>query len=459
MQTLAQLQSGELNGATRVKIAEGLTVFPIELYALADSLEILDLSDNQLTTLPNDFNRLHKLKIFFASNNPFDHLPEVLGHCPSLEMIGFKANQIATISEKALSKNIRWLILTDNKLTCLPQSIGELSNLQKLMLAGNQLQAQPESMAQCTNLQLVRLAANQLTYLPDWLLSLPKLSWLAFSGNPLCELTKTGQPNRPHSPLAKVSLEDFVLGDLLGQGASGLIYKATMHDNAVTEEIFNSEVAVKLFKGEVTSDGDPQDELKACITAGFHPNLVSIMAEVDGVNEQNISQKGLVMNLIPNHFFNLGQPPTLESCTRDHFDSKLSLSLKHLVKILLKVTDALQHLHEKQLCHGDLYAHNILIDHDASVLLSDFGAASHFSHLARHQQSALQAIEQRALGHLLEDLLKVCNDASSAPRVFEELRKTHLQLIGSNSPNEPKLTLSEFKFQLLDILASLELLE
>jgi serine/threonine protein kinase len=232
-----------------------------------------------------------------------------------------------------------------------------------------------------------------------------------------------------------------------------------MHDNAVTEEIFNSEVAVKLFKGEVTSDGDPQDELKACITAGFHPNLVSIMAEVDGVNEQNISQKGLVMNLIPNHFFNLGQPPTLESCTRDHFDSKLSLSLKHLVKILLKVTDALQHLHEKQLCHGDLYAHNILIDHDASVLLSDFGAASHFSHLARHQQSALQAIEQRALGHLLEDLLKVCNDASSAPRVFEELRKTHLQLIGSNSPNEPKLTLSEFKFQLLDILASLELLE
>jgi len=459
LHTLAQLQSGQLKDATRVKIAQGLTVFPTELYALADSLEILDLSDNQLTTLPDDFSRLHKLRIFFASNNPFDHLPEVLGHCRSLEMIGFKANQIATISEKALSKNIRWLILTDNKLTRLPESMGESSNLQKLMLAGNQLQALPEGMAQCQNLQLVRLAANQLTYLPDWLLYLPKLSWLAFSGNPLCELDKTTQINRPLSPLPKVSLEDFVLGDLLGQGASGLIYKATIHDSAVTEDRFNSEVPVKLFKGEVTSDGYPQDELNACITAGFHPNIVSIMAEVDGVNEQNISQKGMVMNLIPNHFFNLGQPPTLESCTRDHFDSKLSLSLKQLAQILLKATDALQHLHEKQLCHGDLYAHNILIDHEASVLLSDFGAASHFSHLARHQQSALQVIEQRALGHLLEDLLTICHDASSAARVVEKLRKTHLQLVNSNNPNEPKLTLFEFKSQLVAVLVNGELPE
>jgi len=458
LHTLAQLQSGELKHANHVKIAEDLTVFPTELYTLADSLEVLDLSNNQLVTLPDDFSRLHKLKIFFASNNLFEYLPEVLSLCPNLEMIGFKANQIATIAENALPKKTRWLILTDNKLTRLPKSMGELSHLQKLMLAGNQLQTLPESMTQCENLQLVRLSANQLTCLPDWLLYLPKLSWLAFSGNPLCNLGKTAKINTGQSSLPKVSLKDYVLGDLLGQGASGLIYKATMLDSALPDNTFNSEVAVKLFKGEVTSDGYPQDELNACITAGFHPNLVSIMAEVDGINEQNVSQKGLVMNLIPNHFFNLGQPPTLESCTRDHFDSQLSLSLTHLVQILLKITDTLQHLHEKQLCHGDLYAHNILIDHDASVLLSDFGAASHFGHLAQHQQTALQVIEQRALGHLLEDLLNICNDASHAPRVVETLRKIHLQLVNTNAQSEPKLTLSELKSQLLAVLESLELL-
>ncbi len=466
MHTLKQLQSGVLKNASHIKIAEGLDEFPVELYDLADTLEILDLSANNLTSLPDDFNRLHQLKIFFASDNPFDHLPEVLGLCPNLEMIGFKANQIARISENSLPKKTRWLILTDNKLTTLPNSLGDLTSLQKLMLAGNQIQALPDSMAQCENLQLVRLSANQLTALPDWLLTLPKLSWLAFSGNPLCDVLQSksapdaSTSSKLEQSLVQVALEDFELGELLGQGASGLIYKARMNDNLIENVEVNSDVAVKLFKGAVTSDGYPQDELNACITAGNHPNLVNMLAEVNGVNQQNESQQGLMMQLIPQDFFNLGQPPTLESCTRDHFDSELNLSLKQLVQIMLQVTDALQHLHEKQLCHGDLYAHNILINHTASVLLSDFGAASHFSHLAGHQQTALQIIEKRALGHLLEDLLNICNDNDADfnhSNIIENLRTTQLQLINKNHPSNHKLNLADFKSQLTDILTILAL--
>lgn len=65
MHTLAQLQSGELQGITRLQLSEQLTEFPKEILSLADSLEILDLSNNQLTTLPNEINQLSKLKIFF----------------------------------------------------------------------------------------------------------------------------------------------------------------------------------------------------------------------------------------------------------------------------------------------------------------------------------------------------------------------------------------------------------
>lgn len=64
MHTLAQLQSGELQGITRLQLSEQLTEFPKEILSLADSLEILDLSNNQLTTLPNEINQLSKLKIF-----------------------------------------------------------------------------------------------------------------------------------------------------------------------------------------------------------------------------------------------------------------------------------------------------------------------------------------------------------------------------------------------------------
>jgi Leucine-rich repeat (LRR) protein len=68
-----------------------------EIFDLADTLEVLDLSGNQLSTLPDDLPRLHRLRILFCSGNPFRVLPEVLGRCPQLEMVGFKSCQIERV--------------------------------------------------------------------------------------------------------------------------------------------------------------------------------------------------------------------------------------------------------------------------------------------------------------------------------------------------------------------------
>ena len=116
MDTLACLRSGQLHGATRLNLACGLTEFPREIFDLADSLEILDLSHNALRTLPDDLARLHKLRIVFCSNNQFTELPRVLGQCPQLSMVGFKSNPIHTVPAAALPPQLRWLILTDNQI-------------------------------------------------------------------------------------------------------------------------------------------------------------------------------------------------------------------------------------------------------------------------------------------------------------------------------------------------------
>jgi len=409
LHTLQQLKSGELTGITRLKIIENLSTFPTEIYQLADSLEILDLSSNQLCSLPNDFAKLHKLKILFLSDNAFTHLPEVLGLCPELEMIGFKANQIKTVSEKSLPPKTRWLILTDNQIKTLPNAIGQLKRLQKLMLAGNQLTTLPESMAQCKNLQLLRISANQLSELPDWLLALPKLAWLAFSGNPFCKPNDQQAFTQPKNikRLPTVALNEFKLNKVLGEGASGLIYHAnwlgSSPTKASTKQIGQNktqqDVAIKLFKGQVTSDGYPEDELKACVIAGQHQNLVQMVAQI-----QEPNQAGLVMTLIPETYFNLGLPPCFKTCTRDNFSEGFTLSDADISKIIEGATNALKHLHNQQLCHGDFYAHNILIDHNANVLLSDLGAASYFQFLPEQQQRAIKKIEMRALNHLIEDL-------------------------------------------------------
>ena len=395
MHTLSQLKSGELTGIQRLKISEKLTSFPLEILSLADSLEVLDLSDNQLTSLPSELSQLTKLKIIFASNNLFTALPEVLGACENLEMVGFKSNQIKQVPANALPAKLRWLILTDNCIEVLPDSLGERPRLQKLALAGNKLKKLPLTLTQSLNLELVRISANNLTKFPEQLLELPKLAWFAFSGNPF------SYASVDTASVPSVSAASFTLHNVLGQGASGVISRATWVDNT---SVFPEEVAIKIFKGKVTSDGYPEDELQACLKAGDHKNLVRSLAQV---NDENCL--ALVMNLIPDNFKNLGLPPSLNSCTRDPFPTDFTLSIKHIDKMISQMIDVFQHLHANKVCHGDLYAHNTLFDEHATIIFGDFGAATMYQMLSTAQQESIQKIERRALVHFVEDLLSVCH--------------------------------------------------
>jgi hypothetical protein len=241
-----------------------LTVVPKELFELADCLEVLNLGNNDIDSVPPDFDRFVKLRVLFFGQNKFAMLPSVLGKLTSLYMLSFKSNQISHIPQDSLSPSIGWLILTDNKINNIPASIGNLPRLQKLMLAGNCLRSLPTEMANCRELELVRLACNRLDHLPQWLVTLPKLSWLAFSGNPCC--THGTNSTAVDSSISSFSWKDISLGAKLGEGASGYVYKADWTNGIGTTR----EVAVKLFKGEATSDGSPEDEMKvseSCLSA------------------------------------------------------------------------------------------------------------------------------------------------------------------------------------------------
>ncbi|TKG02443.1 leucine-rich repeat-containing protein kinase family protein [Vibrio sp. F13] len=407
MHTLEQLKSGQLKGIKRLKLSESLTEFPLEILELADSLEILDLSGNQLSDLPVELSQLTSLRIIFASNNLFTHLPDVLGTLPKLEMVGFKTNQIKTVSEQSLPNQLRWLILTDNAIEVLPHSLGERPRLQKLALAGNKIRVLPESMKNLSSLELVRLSANQLTEFPEFLIKLPKLAWLAFAGNPFCK-----HPSSLDSVPA-VSSQSYSLNQVLGQGASGVISHASWLNSDFD---FPQEVAVKVFKGEVTSDGYPHDELEACLQAGHHNNLVKSIAQVE---EQDYL--ALVMELIPNSYYNLGLPPTLETCTRDTFPEGFELSIAQINSITEQMIDVFEHLHANKVSHGDLYAHNTLVNEQGQMIFGDFGAATIYGYLTEEQQQGIRRIEARALKYFIEDLLTICAKQDQDSELYTRL--------------------------------------
>jgi tRNA A-37 threonylcarbamoyl transferase component Bud32 len=393
LQTIEQLRSGELIGTKRLQLSCGLSVFPPEILELSETLEILDLSGNVLSELPDDFGKLKNLKIAFFSNNNFEVFPKVLASCPNLTMIGFKSNQIAEFPENSLPLKTQWLILTDNKIKELPVSLGECVYLQKVAFAGNQIMKLPESMANCKRLELLRISANNIDSLPDWLLRLPKLSWLAFSGNPCSH--KIG-----NSKIHQISWDELEIQEQLGEGASGIISKAIWKS---TEQ---KEVAIKIFKGEVTSDGYPEDELATCVSTGSHSNLVPLLGEIENHSE---NKKGIVMELISSEYSNLGNPPNFDTCTRDVYTDNTIFTISQIKTISRSISSAAKHLHDKGILHGDLYAHNTMVEPEGNALLGDFGAATCFNKDFAHA-ALLERLDVRAFGCLLEELINRAED-------------------------------------------------
>lgn len=394
--SLEELKAGKLVGSKRLKLACGLQEFPEEILSLSETLEILDLSDNQLTGLPESITQLKHLKVIFFAKNNFTEFPVILRELPALSMIGFKSNQIQRVPENAFPPLLRWLILTDNKIEKLPKSIGDCTLLQKCALAGNLIETLPDEMSNCVNLELLRISANQLSVIPKWLFELPKLSWVAFGGNPAAHKTEV------KTDLDSFLWNDFKVNELLGEGASGFISKAHWKSK-------NIDVAIKVFKGDVTSDGLPEDEMEASIVAGGHDSLIQILGKIKDHPED---KSGLVMKLISPNYINLGNPPSLDTCTRDVFDEGTVFSSGDLLKIAKSIASVCAQLHSKGINHGDLYAHNILVNKTADCLLGDFGAAS-FYDVNSTLALTIERVEVRAFGCLLEDVLGLVTEIES----------------------------------------------
>lgn len=425
-QTLQDIRSGKLDGATRISLREDLETFPREIFQLSKTLEILDLSDNHLSSLPNDFPQLKKLKILFLSNNAFEEIPRVLRSCHNLEMIALKSNKISSFPEYALPIKTKWLMLTNNQIEQLPESFGELTELRKLALAGNQLTSIPSSIQYCRNLELARFSANRLRNIPNELLDLPKLSWLGVAGNECCSQRKKEQPLT-----SRFELTDFILNNKIGEGASGVIYLAEWSPGKNIESRYPHYVAVKLFKDRLTSDGYAKDEIECAIQAGAHPHLINILGQID-----DSKQVGLVMEKIASEYTNLGHPPNFQTCTRDTFSEEMTLKVENVLEVCFHMSEVLNQMYLNRVSNGDLYAHNIMINPSYKPLFGDFGAATCLDHLSNEQRVKFEQIEVRAFGCLLDDLLGLV-EPESGRKLYTLLHDLRVQCLSANHSGRP----------------------
>lgn len=434
---------------TRIKEAEksfsktldlsnlNLQSFPTEILALKDHLELLNLGGNKISALPKDISCMTNLKILFFAGNSFKQIPKVLGTMNSLRMLSFKSNEVETIEEESLNLNLKWLILTDNKIKSLPESIGRLKSLRKLMLAGNKLKRLPIELSDCRELELIRLAANELEELPDWLLTLPRLSWLAVAGNPCVDGIS------PPASCLSIDQQNIQMGEKLGEGASGVVYKAILNQNDIMGISDTVSVAVKLFRAAATSDGLPEDEMKAASAIGRHSNIQQVLGQIGRGkvaiedDSRTKQQPGLVFTLIDPAYSVLGGPPSFDSITRDTYPAQTTFPLPYLLEVARGIASAGAHLVTLGIMHGDLYAHNILVNRSGHAILGDFGAASFYRPGSSGDAELFQRIEVRAFGCLLEELVDRADDSDTSRPILQLLRNITYRCLDEDVRSRP----------------------
>ncbi|KAL6065502.1 Receptor-like protein kinase 2 [Balamuthia mandrillaris] len=163
---------------------------PYELVRLL-SLEVLNLEDNKLSTVPS-LAKLKDLKELRLNQNRFTAFPALVSHLMNLQLLHLGDNQITDLPKDITGmQNLQALYLLKNSFDSFPLELCALPNLAVLDLSENRITALPKEVAQLLQLENLNLRRNELKELPKELSGCQKLKELDVSENKLNTLPAT----------------------------------------------------------------------------------------------------------------------------------------------------------------------------------------------------------------------------------------------------------------------------
>ena len=168
-----------------------LSQIPDALIKLTD-LEVLDLSDNELTELPEGAKNLNQLTTLVLSGNKLEKLPSNVCLLKTLTTLDVAYNMIKTVPEAITNLNqLTKLNLSFNEIEVLPKAVCQLKKLTSLDVNSNPIKIIPKEITNLHQLSTLRVANTMITALPSFLCQLKRLANLDVSRNEMVILSRT----------------------------------------------------------------------------------------------------------------------------------------------------------------------------------------------------------------------------------------------------------------------------
>ncbi|MGI5825551.1 MAG: Stk1 family PASTA domain-containing Ser/Thr kinase [Bacillota bacterium] len=201
--------------------------------------------------------------------------------------------------------------------------------------------------------------------------------------------------------------------DVLGAGGTAIVYKAR-------DIVLNRPVTLKILREQYANDDQFVRRFKheaqavACLS---HPNIVSIYDVVFDSDSHY-----LVMEYV-------------EGCTlKQYLEQKGVLPVNETLYIMHQLMDALDHAHKHNVIHRDIKPHNILLDAQMNVKVTDFGIAVAISDITQtYTKDIMGSVHYMSPEQVKGIAITEASDIYSAGVVMYEMLTGTLPFGGENA--------------------------
>ncbi|KAL2230329.1 probable LRR receptor-like serine/threonine-protein kinase At3g47570 [Sesamum indicum] len=397
-------------------------LIPQEIMRLSSISTSLDLSYNAfIGSIPTEVESLTNVEKLDLSHNRLSaRIPSSLSKCLSLQQLFLEGNQLQGDIPSGL-KALRGLVeldLSRNNLSGpIPSFLAEL-RLEKLNLSYNRLQGEVPQEGIFRNRTAFSLDGNkelcggirELNLPPCKLMTRTKknsssllkilipclISGGIFAAFSICLILYVYRRGRPRKNVASTAssvgtlfmrlsygdliraTDGFSEANLIGSGRFGTVYKGILEDGRtlIAVKVLNHVVkgAVKSFLAECNA-----------LRGVRHRNLLKILSVCESIDYQGEDFKSLIFEFKANG--------SLEKWLYHEKEQEQhrSLTMIQRLNIAIDVAQALEYLHcgtDSTIVHGDLKPSNILLDHDMTAYVGDFGLAKIISSMCPTQENS-----------------------------------------------------------------------
>ncbi|XP_070564294.1 leucine-rich repeat-containing protein 40-like [Ptychodera flava] len=153
------------------------------------ALTVLDVHDNQLSSITEAIGELINLQRLNLSHNKLISLPSEISNLFNLVFLHVEHNELCELGDEiGTLRSLEDLDLSHNHLVAIPTTIGRLTRLMKLNLSNNTLQTLPPEIGNLENVRILDLNHNKLKYIPVEIGKMKSLEQLYLRHNQLQEL-------------------------------------------------------------------------------------------------------------------------------------------------------------------------------------------------------------------------------------------------------------------------------